>query len=303
MAQPLISPRKPTRLGQRTHHVRVAARTHAGKVRRKNEDALVIADLSTGQTLPPAALERLDVRERGVLLAVSDGMGGAEAGEVASALVVENMVRALGEASASEPAEVMLPEAVRRAHHAVREASAGRSESQRMGATLTAVTLRGGEALVAQVGDSRAYVIRAGRIVPLTHDQTMVQALIDGGLITPEESATSPMRSVILQAMGHNDDLEIAVTRLGLRDRDCLVVCSDGLTGIVSDEEILSTVLSSLRLDIAVDRLLQLTLQRGAPDNVSVVLAGVSGELPPPAEPVEQTIEVVSKFLGKIRRH
>lgn len=303
MAQPLFSPRKPTRVQEPKHHVRVAARTHAGKVRRKNEDALVVADLTTGQTLPPTALERVDVGERGVLVAVSDGMGGAEAGEVASALVVETVVRALREAPPSEPLEVALPEAVRRAHQAVRDASRGRSEAQRMGATLTAAALRHGEALVAQVGDSRAYVVRAGRIAPLTHDQTMVQALVDGGLITPEESATNPMRSVILQAMGHHDDLDVALTRLRLRDRDCLVLCSDGLTNLVSDAEILSTIVSSLRLDIAVDRLLQLALERGAPDNVSIVLSGVTGELPPPSEPIEDTIEVVSKFLGKIRRH
>jgi serine/threonine protein phosphatase PrpC len=303
MAQPLFSPRKPTRVAEIASHVRVAGRTDAGKVRSKNEDAFVIADLASLPSAPPAT--RIDIAERGVLLAVSDGMGGAEAGEVASAMTVEHMERALREGSPRAAPDAVLREAVHRAHQAVRAASDGHSmsESTRMGATLTAIHVRAGEAFLAQVGDSRAYLIRSGQMMPLTHDQTMVQALIDGGLITAEESANSPMKNVILQAIGHNEDLEVALSHLALRNRDCLLLCSDGLTGVVSDDEILKTVLSSLRIDVAVDRLVAMTLERGAPDNVTVVIAGVSGQLPPPVEPAAETLDVITPFLGKIRRH
>jgi serine/threonine protein phosphatase PrpC len=301
MAQPLLSPRKPTRVVELASHVRVAGRTDAGKVRVKNEDAFVVADLAAPPG--PSTLGRIEVGERGVLLAVSDGMGGAAAGEVASAMTLEHLEHALRTRSPRVMPEELLREAVLEAHEAVRAESVARelSEVSRMGATLTAIHVRVGEAFIAQIGDSRAYLVRGGSITPLTHDQSMVQALLDGGVITEAESTSSPMRSVILQAIGHNDDLEVAISRLALRNRDCLVVCSDGLTNVVSEDEILSCVLSSLRLDVAVDRLVEMTLARGAPDNVTVVVAGVGGQLPPPLEPAGETLETITAFLGKIR--
>jgi serine/threonine protein phosphatase PrpC len=323
-AEPLFYKRKPTRVAWPALHVRVAARTDRGLVRPNNEDAFVVADLaSDGSTPASRELERIEVRAPGVLLAVADGMGGAEHGEIASALAIETLQSALRDAASTGSASpsasrygvarpalagarASLEEAFRRAHLAVstasRDSRTSLTDGTRMGATLTAVLVGAGEALVAQVGDSRAYVLRAGRMAPLTHDQTMLQALLDGGVVTPAEAATSPLRNVLIQAIGHAEELEVPLTRLALRSRDCLLVCSDGLTNLVSEAEIAGVVLSSLNLGVAADRLVALARERGAPDNVTVVLAGVGGDLPPPTEPVASTIEIVTPFVGRLRR-
>jgi serine/threonine protein phosphatase PrpC len=329
MAEPLFSPRKPTRVAPPALHVRVAARTDPGLVRPNNEDAFVVADLATDAPAPPSRdLERIDVRPPGVLLAVADGMGGAEHGEIASALAVETLQRALRDVASSSASSSrsshrsrygvgrlpgtdgvlasLLEEGFRRAHLAVstasRESGSSLTDGTRMGATLTAVLVGAGEALVAQVGDSRAYVLRAGRMAPLTHDQTMLQALLDGGVVTPAEAAASPLRNVLIQAIGHAEELEVPLTRLALRSRDCLLVCSDGLTNVVTEAEIAGVVLSSLNLGVAADRLVALARQRGAPDNVTLILAGIGGHLPPPTDPVASTIEIVRPFVGRLRR-
>ncbi|MBX3258216.1 MAG: serine/threonine-protein phosphatase [Labilithrix sp.] len=183
-----------------SHYVSVAAVTHLGRVREKNEDAFVVADLTGGGLLDERSHARFDVGERGVLLAVSDGMGGAQAGEVASALVVETITREIAGAPLETPRDAALMEAVQRAHEAVRVH--GERVQARMGATLTAVFVRAGRAYIAEVGDSRAYLLRGGAIAQVTHDQSMVQLLVDSGILKPEDASQSPMRNVILQAMG-----------------------------------------------------------------------------------------------------
>lgn len=306
MVQPLFSPNKPTRIVEATPHLRVAARTDTGHVRSHNEDAYgVVAIGSDALSKHQRSSERVVLGERGVLLTVSDGMGGAESGAVASAIVVERMKTGLVQALGNKPVAEAMREAVMGAHRAVRHASAARQqpEAVRMGATLTAAYVCKGEATIAQVGDSRAYLVRGGKITLLTHDQTMVQALVDGGVMNVEEVPTSPFRNLVLQAMGHEEEIEIAVSRLSLRDRDLLMLCSDGLTSVVSDREIERTLSASLPVAVAIDRLIDLTNVRGSPDNVTVVLAGVSGDFPPcdPTEPVASTVEVITPFVGKIR--
>lgn len=279
-------------------HVRVAARSDVGKVRKKNEDALLVADLDAhgGQPTLPA---KIRVGAHGLLLAVADGMGGAEAGDVAATLALEDLHRVLEAPPAGVPLGAMMNHAILHAHRSVRAASEGRqAERTRMGTTLTAVHIEGGEAIVGHVGDSRAYLIRAGNIAPITHDQTVVQQLQDMGLIDPRDAAESPFRSIILQAVGHQPELDVAIWRLELRSRDLLVLCTDGLTNAVPDEELRDVVLSSLRLDIAADRLVDLANSRGGKDNITVLLAGIAGELPMPdaQEHPSGTIQVVKEF-------
>jgi serine/threonine protein phosphatase PrpC len=279
-------------------HVRVAGRTDRGRVRPNNEDAFVIADLD-GTTLigGDGSPRRVDVREHGVLLAVSDGIGGQRAGEVASAMSIESVTRALAMKSTEEPADSRLRDAVEKANRVVRAASA-RPDRERMGATLTAAYVLDGVAYLAEVGDSRAYLIRAGRIAQLTKDQTYVQVLVDAGLIEPRTADDSPFRNVILQSMGQEHDVKVALGKLELRRRDCLLLCSDGLTREATDDEIRECVLSSPSLEVACDALVGLANDRGGNDNVTVVVAGIGGSLPAPAatDDVDATYQILASF-------
>lgn len=280
------------------HYVSVAGATHVGKVREKNEDAFVVADLTGGGLLQGREHARFDVGERGVLLAVSDGMGGAQAGEVASAIVVDTLTREVGNAPLETPRDHTLTEAVQAAHEAVR--ARGQQDQAKMGATLTALFIRAGRAYIAEVGDSRAYLIRSGEIAQVTKDQSMVQLLVDSGVMSAADASNSPMRNVILQAMGHQREVKIAVNKLELRDRDCLILCSDGLTTHVSDEEI-KTIASGARPEVAVEKLLELALERGGKDNITVIVAGIGGELQPPGvdEKPSDAIEIIKAFDAK----
>jgi serine/threonine protein phosphatase PrpC len=265
-------------------HVSVAYRTDRGKVREKNEDSFLVTDFARathGEHEEAAAGRlRLDVGPHGALLLVSDGMGGQKAGEVASALVVEVVARAIEGAPPEAPRDEILKGAVARAHSAV-VAAAADSAHRGMGATLTAVWVTGRAAYVAEVGDSRAYLLRAGRIYQLTKDQNLAQMLVDAGSLEPDEAPDSMMSHVLAQSMGHDVSVQPQLGKLQLRDRDCLLLCSDGLTQTIREGEIVDIVLGGGPLDHACDALVSLANQRGGIDNVTVVLAGVSGDLPP----------------------
>jgi PPM family protein phosphatase len=259
-------------------HVRAVSSTHVGRVRSANEDACTIVDLDHGTETSGGALARFDVGEKGVLLAVSDGMGGAKDGEVAARITIEVLAKTLLESSASDGGSV-LEHATRTAHHAVWEHSSGIGQSgrSRMGATLTAAIVHGSSLAIAQVGDSRAYLLRQGKMTQLTTDQTMIQSLIDKGLMKPEDADASPFRNILTQAMGHQEDVAITMSEVELRDRDCVLLCSDGLTNELTDDEIRDAILQSIRLDVAAKRLVDMANARGGRDNITVVLAGVGG--------------------------
>lgn len=277
----------------------VYGHTDVGLVRPTNEDAFVIADLTGGSVLEQQRIARFEVGRRGVLLAVSDGMGGHQAGEVASALVVESLHRSMtqrGRAGGEEP-DALMEEAAKRANRDVWKAAAypGR---EKMGATLTAVFIRGGTAHIAEVGDSRAYLLRAGVIEQVTHDQSYVQLLIDKGALSEEEARHSQFKNVIVQAMGLKPDVTVAMGRLDLRQRDCLILCSDGLSNKVPPEDLRRIVLGATRLDAACVQMIELAKQRGGDDNITVIVAGVSGDLPPlvAGESISDTLEVLKVF-------
>jgi serine/threonine protein phosphatase PrpC len=237
-----------------------------------------VADLTRGDALDAEnPTGRFDVGERGVVLAISDGIGGHAAGDVASALVVESFARELATPAPVAPT-AHVKDAVQMAHHAVQEAS--RKEGlEGMGATLTAMLVEGTAAYIAEVGDSRAYLVRGGQITQLTHDQSYSQMLVDAGVIKPDEANDSPMHNVLLQAMGHEKPISAEIGKLELRDRDCLILCSDGLTNEVSDEDIRSTVLSSPDLTAACARLVDLANENGGRDDITIIVAGVRGDL------------------------
>lgn len=266
-------------------HVRAVSSTHVGRVRSTNEDACTVVDLDHATFAQPGSLGRFDVGDKGILLAVSDGMGGAQDGEVASRITIEALASALLESPGTIDGGSVLEHAVRVAHRAVWDESCrdGQSGRSRMGATLTAAVVRGSRLAIAQVGDSRAYLVRSGTITQLTTDQTMIQSLIDKGLLKPEDAESSPFRNILTQAMGHQEDVAITMSEIELRDRDCVLVCSDGLTNELTDEEIRDAILQSIRLDVAARRLVELANARGGRDNVTVVLAGIGATTLPPS--------------------
>jgi serine/threonine protein phosphatase PrpC len=274
----------------------VYGQTDIGLVRKTNEDAFIVADLTNGNILKEQTIVRFQVGERGVLLAVSDGMGGASAGEVASAMVIESMRRSMTTPPPPGPGSAPVEQAATTANHAVWTA-AHEPGREGMGATLTALHIQGTAVHIAEVGDSRAYLLRGGDILQVTRDQSYVQLLIDAGALTPEQAETAPLRNVIVHAMGMKPDVSVALGRLELRQRDCFLLCSDGLSKAVSAEEMRQVILAAPRLDAACATLIELAKQRGGDDNMTVLIAGVSGDLPPlvAGETIADTLQILQE--------
>jgi serine/threonine protein phosphatase PrpC len=267
-------------------------------VRANNEDTFLIAPLLHPEN--SAASTRVPSFESGegaVLLAVSDGMGGAAAGEVASALVIETLRNAMLEAQGNSW-DAATVQAVKSANREVWSA-AHEPDFRGMGATLTAVCVHQQHAYIAAVGDSRAYLLRGQRIRQMTRDQSFVQFMIDSGAIKPEAAARMPMRNLVLQAMGQRPDVEVALGKLEIRRGDVLLLCSDGLSNKVEAEEMRAVLERAPSLASACDELVALANERGGDDNVTVVLARLDGEgLQPPreGESMTTTFQVLAEF-------
>jgi serine/threonine protein phosphatase PrpC len=282
--------------------VRVFGCSDVGRVRKSNEDAFVIADLEQPVAVHEMA-EAVDlgVGSHGILLAVSDGMGGERAGEVASALTLQSLRNELPVAQ-ERSAEAALMASVEKANRRVWDAAA-HPRRKGMGATLTAVLIHGQRAYVAEVGDSRAYVLRGSRLCQVTHDQSYAQVLFDAGTLTREEVKTFQYRNVIMQAMGSKEDVVVALNRFTLRRGDRLLLCSDGLTGRVEDEELRQVLLSTASLDVACKTLVALANERGGEDNITVVVADLSGGGLPQLTGEERiSLETVQAFTAPLPR-
>jgi PPM family protein phosphatase len=263
----------------------VYAMTDPGVVRPNNEDNVVVGRAALGQTFAIGQAHTLDLTEGPILLAVSDGMGGANAGEVASALTLETLrdffMRDLS--GATEPG--LLVPAIEQANATVFAAATSERQREGMGATVVAALLYADRAEIALVGDSRAYVFRHGRLFRLTRDQTYFQALLDAGALKPEDAATFPHRSVILQAVGTAEVTTPALTELPIRRGDRLLLCSDGLTGELSEEEIAAALATHEAPSDACRALVEDAKAKGGRDNISVILAFLEGDdVPPPSE-------------------
>jgi serine/threonine protein phosphatase PrpC len=166
-----------------------------------------------------------------------------------------------------------------------------------MGATITAVLIYGDSAYVAEVGDSRAYVLRGHRIVQVTHDQSYVQFLMDAGTITREQAETFPEKNIILQAIGLKPSVVVAMTRFTLRRKDRILLTSDGLSGKVGDAEMQSIIAGAATLDAACSALIDMANSRGGDDNITVVLAEMDGEgLPALAADGQVSVENLVEF-------
>lgn len=269
--------------------LRVCAATDPGRVRRENQDRFIAADLGArGATLPLGDGE-VAPGPRGLLLAVADGMGGEAAGGLASELAVERILDRMLEPGEAEPTAegvaARLKAAVQEANRVIHEHAVRHPEYRGMGTTLTAAAIVECRAFLAQVGDSRAYLVREGETVQLTRDQSLLQHLVDLGRMTQEEAERSDRRNVILQALGPVPVVEVDLTHQSLRRGDALVLCSDGLSGVVRREEIGRMVTEAHSLSMLCHELVALANARGGPDNVTVVVARVDGPgVPEPAE-------------------
>ena len=258
------------------HIVEQAGRTDVGRQRTANEDSLVVR--------PP-------------LFAVADGMGGAKAGEVASAVAVEAVEDAR---ESSEPAEAQLAGIVRDANRRIYELAAGDESRRGMGTTLTLAKLHGDEVSLAHVGDSRAYRLRGDELQQLTRDHSLVAELERSGQITPEAAEHHPQRSIITRALGPEPDVEVDTYTLAGREGDVFLICSDGLTSMISDEEVSSILRSAGSLDEAADALVLAANQSGGKDNITVILFRLgNGEDVVAHEPAESQDTIVGGLTAQ----
>jgi len=272
--------------------VELYAKSDVGRVRRGNEDNFLVLDLTTEQTwsgadgaTPPEKLTRFTLGDKGLVLVVSDGMGGALAGDVASRMAVDSVREMLLGTEGEEACDPQLDlvECLKNATHyanlAIHQKSQEDSRCAGMGATFTGAAIRGDNLDLVQVGDSRGYVIRKDHIRLATKDQSLVQQLVDVGQISESEAETHMFRNVILQALGAQSEVAPVTGRIHLRQGDVLLLCSDGLSGKLRAEDIQQIVVNSQdNLSQACDGLIEEANNRGGEDNITVVLARFHGD-------------------------
>jgi PPM family protein phosphatase len=257
--------------------VSVYAGTDIGMHRSGNEDAFLVADLTTGTVGLGPEMSTHPMGERGSLMVVSDGMGGAAAGEVASELAVTTIRETLMESPPDMDTAVRLRLATEAANDRIWNEAQANPELNGMGATVTAVIAQSGLVYIAQVGDSRAYLVRGRQIKQLTKDQSFAQMLIDAGAIQPEQAASVP-QNVIMQALGTQPNVKVAMTTLGLCRNDCLLLCSDGLSNKLGPDEMKQVVEQTPDLKTACRVMINIANERGGEDNITVVLARFDGD-------------------------
>ena len=244
--------------------LRYGVRSHPGLLRSSNEDSVYAGPR---------------------LLAVADGMGGHAAGEVASAVAIATVAPLDADAPGAD-LTAALRESARTANAHLRDMVAGDPELAGMGTTLDALLFNGNRLGLLHIGDSRVYLLRDDELTQVTHDHTFVQSLVDSGRISEEEASTHPQRSVITKVLDGHDDLEPDLSVRETRVGDRWLLCSDGLTGPVSSNETLREALLLPDPQEACDRLVELALRGGGPDNVTVLVADVVSDDEPDDPPV-----------------
>ncbi|MGI9107054.1 MAG: protein phosphatase 2C domain-containing protein [Pyrinomonadaceae bacterium] len=289
--------------------VELHAQTDIGRIRQGNEDNFLVLHLASAENWsgsdltkdPPENLRRFELPREGLVLLVSDGMGGALAGDVASRMTVESVREMLTEddkhKTDDQGTRISLVECLRNAtgyaNYAIHRKSLEDPRCSGMGATLTAAAVAGDAIEFVQVGDSRAYLIRGDEIKLATKDQSLVQQLVDVGQITEADAETHMFRNVILQALGAQSDLTPVLSRVRLQRGDLVLLCSDGLSGKLRGEEMRDIVAATDGvLAAACDALVKEANRRGGEDNITVVLARFDGDDLAPPEAGEITVEL-----------
>ncbi|MNZ78153.1 Serine/threonine phosphatase stp [compost metagenome] len=250
----------------------IANRSDIGRVRQVNEDQSWVGQLANGVTLA----------------IVADGMGGHQAGDVASQKAVDAFRTMLEQSAAKadlslQEGKMLIRQAISQANEVVHELASRHERYYNMGTTIVAALVKQQNAIIGHVGDSRAYKISEGNITQLTADHTLVNELVKSGQLSTEEALHHPRRNVLTRAVGTEAQIDIDVQTVEWSESDTLVLCSDGLSNMVSDEQILETVtMKELDLEAKAERLVQLALHAGGDDNITVVLlseaAGVNRE-------------------------
>jgi PPM family protein phosphatase len=250
-------------------HIQAGARTDLGRVRKNNEDCYAI----------DSSLQ---------LYVLSDGMGGEAHGEVASKLAVETVLTHCRQSENSRATPIFgesspevsertnrLASAVHLANRRVFETASSNEEQKGMGATIVAAWVDGQRLSIAHVGDSRAYLLRGGAMEQLTADHSLVAEKVRVGILTPQEADASEMQSILTRAVGTADSVDVETDEHILLAGDFLLLCSDGLTRMVTDPEIASTLLTSGSAQESAERLVDLANDNGGVDNVSVIVLQV----------------------------
>jgi PPM family protein phosphatase len=295
MEFPVMDPLQPPRPFSSLVRIDCGAMTHAGKVRPNNEDAYIIYRSGRYWEKVETSLEEGDLPDRSdetsYGMAVADGVGGSNGGHVASTMAIRVLVSLILNAAKwalkldnPETREVELQDAKERAEayfqkvdHALLEHAEAYPRLKGMGTTLTGAYSFGDDLFILHIGDTRAYLFRQNNLKRLTHDQTVAQALADSGAISPEEASTHRLRHNLTSCLGGKSaKIEIEIRHLRLMEGDRLLLCSDGLTDMVSETEITEVMRATEGSVEACNTLVNLALQKGGEDNVTVVLARYS---------------------------
>ncbi len=237
------------------------SKTHIGKVRLNNEDSVFKENDKIG------CLENIFI--------VADGMGGHNAGEVASKLSIEYLKEYLTSNNYELDTEEILMDSIFSANQKIYAKAKTDLENKGMGTTLTVCTIKEDKAYFGHVGDSRAYLFREDELIQLTNDHTYVSEMVKKGLMTKEQALVDPNRNMITRAVGIDQTVRVDTFSIEIKEDDLILLCSDGLSGLVSDEVIFEVVSSDDKLDVKCDNLIDKALENGGIDNISVVLINV----------------------------
>lgn len=296
--------------------VEIHATSHIGRVRRGNEDNYLLLNITQSKAWTSSQeagefvieSQRFTIDDNGVVLAVSDGMGGALAGEVASKMAVESVSeKLLGDdldvtLTAEDQDHYLIGKlynATLYANYMIHQQGRSDPQFQGMGATFTGIGATPRSVDIIQVGDSRAYLVRNGKIYQVTKDQSLVQQLIDAQQISAEEAETHTLKNVILQALGAQNEIYPVSARIAPHQNDVFLLCSDGLSNKVSAATMQKLILENIdQLEMACAELVKEANERGGEDNITVILAKFTGDDLPAPEGEDVKLELID--LGGI---
>lgn len=257
----------------------ITGRTDVGLIREHNEDSFLVGDLPSGKRVSENDGSPIRAQAVPALMMVADGVGGAASGEIASSMATQIAYDYLRDRweRGGLLGTVIVADALQQALFAANKAIHAHAVQNRihhgMGTTATLALTVNGMIYFAQVGDSRAYIVREGTAKQMTKDQSLVQRMVDAGKMTQDQAEKSEHRNIILQALGPEEAVVPELTRDRLRDGDVVVLCSDGLSNQVSSTEIAKLVAEKQDLGALSTALIERALETGAPDNVTVVVA------------------------------
>jgi len=248
-------------------NLQIASRTDIGLVRQGNEDNLYVVPTDH------AAIEK-----EGVLVGVADGMGGHNAGEVASQIAVETLATYYDTVAEGVTEEQRLAKTIQKANERILDRSNENLDCQGLGTTLTSLLVKGEQAIIGHVGDCRIYLCRKGRLTQITMDHSLVQEAVREGILTPEQARVHPQRNIITRALGTQEDLEVDTLTLTTRPGDLFFVSSDGLHGLLEDFEMEDLIHQAKgEVDQVTDALVEAALDQGGTDNITIVVVRIPG--------------------------